>query len=106
VPTEVGVKVPEVALEVMPVPGLKVTGVGGTAVPLGHNAGPGKGPHTVNATPPVGAPPVALPVTVTESLAVPVGPMTSEPGEALVVVDEGAAVTVKHSVPLCWGTSV
>jgi hypothetical protein len=101
VPTEVGVKVPEAALEVMPVPGLKVTGVGGTAVPLGHSAGPGKGPHTVKAALPVGAPPVALPVTVTESVAVPVGPMTTEPGKALVVIEEGAGVTAKHSVPVC-----
>jgi hypothetical protein len=104
VPTEVGVKVPEVALEVMPVPGLKVTGVGGTAVPLGHNAGPGKGPHTEKATVPGGAPPAGLPLTATESVAVPVGPITTEPGEAVVVVDEGAAVTLKHSAPVCWGT--
>jgi hypothetical protein len=104
VPTEVGVKVPEVAVEVMPVPGLNVTGVGGTAVPLGHNAGPGKGPHTVKATLPVGAPPAGLPLTATESVAVPVGPMTTEPGDAVVVVDEGAAVTLKHSVSLCWAT--
>jgi hypothetical protein len=104
VPTEVGVKVPEVALEVMPVPGLNVTGVGGTSVPFGQSAGPGKGPHTVKATLPVGAPPVALPVTVTESVAVPVGPMMTEPGEAVVVLEEIAGVTVRHSVPLCWGT--
>jgi hypothetical protein len=104
VPIEVGVKVPEVALEAIPVPGLKVTGVGGTAVPLGHSAGPGKGPHTVKATLPVGAPPVALPVTMTESVAVPVGPMTTDPGAAVVVLEEIAGVTVKHSVPLCWGT--
>jgi hypothetical protein len=104
VPTEVGVKVPEVAVEVMPVPGLKVTGVGGTAVPLGHSAGPGEGPHTVKATVPGGAPPAGLPLTATESVAVPVGPMTTEPGEAVVVVEEGAAVTPKHSVSLCWAT--
>ena len=103
-PTEVGVKVPEVAPEVIPVPGVKLTGVGGTAVPLGHNAGPGKGPHTVKAAVPVGAPPVALPVTVTASVAVPVGPMTTEPGKAVVVLDEVAGVTLKHSVPVCCGT--
>ncbi len=97
-------KVPEVALEVIPVPGFKLTGVGGTAVPDGHSAGPGKGPHTVKATVPVGAPPVALPVTVTESVAVPVGPMTTEAGEAVVLLDEVAGVTLKHSVPVCWGT--
>jgi hypothetical protein len=101
VPTEVGVKVPEVAVEVIPVPGVNVTGVGGTAVPLGHNAGPGNGPHTVKATVPVGAPPVGLPVTVTESVAVPSGPMMVEVVEAVVVLDEVAAVTVKHSAPLC-----
>ena len=49
-------KVPEVALEVLPVAGFKLTGVGGTAVPDGHSAGPGNGPHTVKATVPVGAP--------------------------------------------------
>ena len=97
-------KVPEVALEVMPVPGFKLTGVGGTAVPLGHSAGPGEGPHTVKATVPVGAPPVELPVTVTASVAVPVGPMTTEVGEAVVALDEVAGVTLKHSVPVCWGT--
>ena len=94
------------APEVIPVPGVKLTGDGGTAVPLGHNAGPGKGPHTVKATVPVGAPPVALPVTVTESVAVPVGPMTTEVGEAVVALDEVAGVTLKHSVPVCWGTAV
>jgi hypothetical protein len=104
VPTEVGVKLPEVALEVSAVPGVRVTGVGGTEVPLGHNAGPGNGPHTVKATVPVGAPPVELPVTVTESVAEPVGPMTMEVCEAVVLLDEGAGVTVKHSVPLCWAT--
>jgi hypothetical protein len=102
----VGVKVPEVAFEVSPVPGVSVTVVGGTAVPLEHTAGPGNGPHTVKATVPAGAPPVGLPVTVTESVAVPLGPMTTETGEAVVVLDEIAGVTVKHSVPLCWATSV
>ena len=92
---------PEVALEVIPVPGFKLTGVGGTAVPLGHSADAGKGPHTVKATVPVGAPPVALPVTVTESVAVPVGPMTTEAGEAVVLLNEVAGVTLKHSVPVC-----
>jgi hypothetical protein len=104
VPVEVGVKVPEVALEVFPVTGVNVTDVGGTAVPLGHNPGPGKGPHTLKATVPVGAPPVGLPVTVTASVAVPVGPMTTEPGEAVVALAEGAGVTVKHSAPFCWVT--
>jgi hypothetical protein len=86
-------------------PGVRVTGVGGTAVPLGHNAGAVNGPHTVKATVPVGAPPVGLPATVTESVAVPLGPMMTELGEAVVVLDEVAWVTVKHSVPLCWATS-
>jgi hypothetical protein len=93
-------KVPEVALEVAPVPGFKVA-TGGTAVPAGHNAGPGSGPQTLKATVPSGGPPVVLPVTVTESVAVPVGPMTTELGEAVVALDEEAGVTVKHSVPLC-----
>jgi hypothetical protein len=105
VPTEVGVNVPDVAPEVVAPVGTTVTGVGGTAVPLGHNAGPGKGPHTVKATVPSGGPPVALPVTVTESVLVPVGPMMMEFGEAVVVLDEGAGVTLKHSVSLCWATS-
>jgi hypothetical protein len=105
VPTEVGVKVPDVALDVAAPLGAKGTGVGGTAVPLGHDAAPGIGPHTVKATVPSGGPPVVLPVTVTASVAVPVGPMTSEPGEAVVALDEVAGVTVKHSVPVCWVTS-
>jgi hypothetical protein len=105
VPTEVGVKAPEVAAEVIPVPGIKGTEVGETAVPVGHVAGPGSGPHTVKATVPVGAPPVRLPATLTESVAAPVGPMTTEAGSAEVVLDEVAAVTVKHSLPLCWVTS-
>jgi hypothetical protein len=105
VPTEVGVKLPEVALEVIAVPTVKGTDVG-TGVPLGHNAGPGSGPHTVKATVPVGAPPVRLPVTVTESVTEPLGPMTTEAGEAVVVLDEGAGSAVKHSVPLCWATSM
>jgi hypothetical protein len=41
-----------------------------------------------------------------ESVAVPVGPMTTERGKALVELDEDAGVTVKHSVPLCWRTPV
>ena len=88
-------------------PGFKLTGVGGTAVPDGHSAGPGKGkgPHTVKATVPSGGPPVGLPVTVTESVAVPVGPMTTKVGEAVVALDEVAGVTLKHSVPVCWATS-
>ena len=98
-------KVPEVALEVSPVPGFRVTGVGGTAVPLGHSPGPGN-LHTVKATVPIGAPPVALPVTVTASVAVPVGPMMIPVVEGVVVVDEAAGVTLKHSLPVCWGTSV
>jgi hypothetical protein len=99
------VKLPEVALEVIPVPGVNGTDVA-TGVPLGHNAGPGNGPHTVKATLPVGAPPVGLPVTVTESVAMPLGPMTTEVGDAVVALDEVAAVTVKHSAPpFCWATS-
>jgi hypothetical protein len=104
VPAPVGVKVPEVALEVLPVPGVKVTGVGVTALPNGQSAGPGDGPHTLNATVPSGGPPVGLPVTVTESVAVPVGPRTTVTGEATVTLDEVAGVTVKHSAPVCCAT--
>jgi hypothetical protein len=104
VPAEVGVKVAEVALELSPGPGTSGTGFGGPDE-VGHNAGPGSGPHTVKTTVPVGGPPVGLPVTVTESVAVPVGPITTELGDAVVVLDEGAGVTVKHSEPLCWATS-
>jgi hypothetical protein len=32
--------------------------------------------------------------------------MTTEVGEAVVVLDEVACPTVKHSVPFCWATSV
>jgi hypothetical protein len=105
VPTEVGVKLAEAALDVLSVAAVKGTDVG-TGVPLGHNAGAGNGPHTLKAMVPVGAPPVELPVTVTESVAVPAGPMTTAAGEAIVVLDEGAGSTVKHSGPLCWATSV
>jgi hypothetical protein len=104
VPIPVGVKLPEVAVDVIPVPGVNVTAVGATAAPLGHSAGPGSGPHTLKATVPVGAPPVALPVTVTESVAVPVGPITTEVGEAVVALVDVAGVTLKHSVPVCWET--
>ena len=97
-------KVPEVALEVIPVPGVKGTEVGATGAPLGHNAGPGNGPHTVKATVPVGAAPIELPVTVTVSVTVPVGPMTTDVGEAVVVLVERAAATVKHSEPVCGVT--
>ena len=103
-PTEVGVKVPEAALEVIAPLGAKVA-TGGTSVPFGHSAGPGKGPHTVKATVPSGGPPVGLPVTVTASVAVPAGPMTTEVGEAVVALDEVAGVTLKHSVPVCCATS-
>jgi hypothetical protein len=96
----------EVAFEVfVPATGAKVP-EGGTAVPLVHNAEFDNGPHTVKATVPVGAPPVELPVTVTVSVTVPVGPMVTEVGEAVVVVDDLAGVTVKHSLPLCWATSL
>jgi hypothetical protein len=105
VPTAVGVKVPEVAPEVIPAPGFNVA-AGGTAVPDGHSAGPANGPHTLKATVPVGASPVALPLTVTESVAVPVGPTTTEAGDAAVALDEDAAVTVKHSAPVCWATAL
>jgi hypothetical protein len=96
--------VPEVAFEVIDVAGAKVA-TGGTAVPLGHSAGPGSGPQMLKATVPSGGPPVGFPVTVTESVAVPAGPMTIEPGEAVVALDEVAGVTVKHSAPVCWATS-
>jgi hypothetical protein len=42
---------------------------------------------------------------MTASVAVPVGPMTIEPGEAVLALDELAVPTVKHSVPPCWATS-
>ncbi len=74
---------------------------------IGHNAGPGEGPHTVKATVPSGGPPVGLPVTMIESVAVPVGPMTiGDVGEAVVALDEVAGVTLKHSVPVCWAMSM
>ena len=98
-------KAPEVAPEVTPSPvGAKVTGVGGTAVPDGHSVGAGQRSAHAEGDRAVGDPPVALPVTVAASVTVPLGPMTTEPGEAVVVVNEVAAVTLKHSVSLCWGT--
>ncbi len=45
-------------------------------------------------------------MTVTASVAVPVGPMTTEVGEAVVALDEVAGVTLKHSVPVCWAMSM
>jgi hypothetical protein len=105
VPTEVGVKASEVAVAVEPVP---VAAFVLTKVSLVVHETPDEDRawHTRNATLPVGGPPVGLPVMVTESVAVPVGPMTTELGEAVVLLDEVAGVTVKHSVSLCCGTSV
>ena len=61
------------------------------------------GPHSVKVTVPVGAPVVALPLTVAVSVTVPLGPMIKEPSPelladcwVLVVVDAG--VTLTHSL--------
>ena len=61
------------------------------------------GPHSVKVTLPVGAPVVALPLTVAVSVTVPLGPMIKEPSPelladcwVLVVVD--AEVTLTHSL--------
>jgi hypothetical protein len=99
VPTDVGVKASDVAVVVEPVP---VAGFALTNVSLVVHDTPAddKAWHTWKATLPVGVPPVGLPVTVTESVTVPVGPMTTELGEAVVLLDEVAGETVKHSEPV------
>jgi len=65
--------------------------------------------HQVQATEPVGAPPVEFPVTVAESLQLlPTEVAGGIPGGALIeVVKPGVAgVTVKHSVSLCAATEL
>ncbi len=95
------------AVEVCPEP-LSVTGEP-TGVPLGHRAAEVVGPHSVKVMVPPGTPPVVLPVTVAVSVTLPVGPITIEPGpedvvDCWVAVDDGAGVTVKHSV--AWTSPV
>ncbi len=59
--------------------------------------------HQVKETEPVGASPVELPKTVAES--VQVLPTVFDEGAVIEVVKPGvAAVTLKHSVSLCWAT--
>jgi hypothetical protein len=59
--------------------------------------------HQVKETEPVGARPVELPATVAES--VHVLPTVFEEGAVNKVVKPGvAAVTLKHSLSLCWAT--
>jgi hypothetical protein len=59
--------------------------------------------HQVKETEPVGARPVELPKTVAESLHA--LPTVFDDGAVIEVVKPGvAAVTLKHSVSLCWAT--
>ena len=59
--------------------------------------------HQVNETEPVGARPAEFPDTVAES--VQLFPREFEEGAVIEVVKPGvAAVTLKHSVSLCWAT--
>ena len=73
-----------------------------TDVPEEHAFVDVVGPHSVKVTVPVGAPAVALPVTVAVSVTVPLGPMIKEPLPELLVdcwavVLDAAGVTVMHS---------
>jgi hypothetical protein len=61
------------------------------------------GPHSVKVTVPVGAPAVALPVTVAVSVTVPLDPMTREPSpgplaDCWAAVLDGVVPAVKHSL--------
>jgi hypothetical protein len=87
-PLTLGVlKVPAVPPPLMPVHGV-----------LGETSS-----HQVKATEPLGTPPVELPVTMAES--VHVLPTEFDEGGVTDVVNPGvAAVTLKHSVSLCWET--
>ena len=96
----------EVALELSPLDTLKACGAP-SWVPPPHCDGEAAGPHTRKVTVPVGAPPVALPVTVAVSVTEPPKAMEPEPEadvDCCVVVTEGAGVSLKHSLSLCCHT--
>ncbi len=66
------------------------------APPLAHPDAELSGPQTENDTLPVGVPPVALPVTVTESEVEPASWIELSPGAEVVALS--ASLTVKHSL--------
>jgi hypothetical protein len=74
-----------------------------TVVPPLHVVAGGVAWQRVQATKPVGGPPIELPVTVAVSPQE--FPTAVSGGGRIVVVKSGSAgVTVKHSVPVCCGT--
>jgi hypothetical protein len=106
VPAAVGVNDVEVTLELSPLDIFKVIGAPSWVPPV-HSVGEAAGPHSKKVTVPVGAPPVALPVTVATSVTEPPRTMEPEPEadvDCCVVVTEGAGVTLKHSLSLCCHT--
>ncbi len=101
-PTAVGVKEADVALDV-----LELVEVSETAdprdVPEVHGSVDVPGPHSVKVTVPVGAPVLELPITVAVSVTVPLGPMISEPSpvplaDCWVVMLDGVFPAVTHSL--------
>jgi hypothetical protein len=95
VPVAPGVKVLELAVAVLPVPGVSVTGLPTAAPPVGQPAALVSGPQTENVTVPVGLPAVAFPVTVAPSVLVCPSVIVALPGVDDVGAD--ACVAVKHS---------
>ena len=94
VPMLVGVNAPEVALDVLLAPAVKLTGLPVRAVPpVVHGLTPCA--QTKKLTDPVGEPPAALPLTTAESVID--APSTIEVCCGVVTVGAGALLTVKHS---------
>src|SRR5438105_4053294 len=91
----VGVNAPEVALDVLLAPGVKLTGLPDRAVPpVVHGLTPCA--QTKKLTVPVGEPPAALPVTTAESVID--APSTIEVCCGVVTVVGCGLRTLKHSV--------
>jgi hypothetical protein len=92
------VKVLELAVAVLPVPGVSVTGLPTAIPPVAQPAALVSGPQTEKVTAPVGLPPVLLPVTVAASVFVAPSVIALLPGVEAVAAD--AVPTVKHSSPV------
>jgi hypothetical protein len=95
VPGADGVKLIELAVAVFPAAPLSVTGEPTALPPLAQPDALASGPHTKKLTVPVGLPPVALPLTVAESVFWP--PSWIELLCGLELEVEDAWPTVKHS---------
>jgi hypothetical protein len=93
---------PKIELSPLTLGLLKVPAVPPPLVPV-HGVLGETSSHQVKVTEPVGAPPVELPVTVAESVHV-LPTEFDEGGVTEVVKPAVAAVTVKHSVSVCWAT--